>query len=183
MKNLIKKILREETSGLTDEQIKLGYVMMNNLTKGYHWYHDTPEQRFVFTSSSIWLLNPDTEEWMLELQKSGDLWYYNEIFDSFSRYLSMERSDFESFITIWVEDVLERGVVSIIRNQINWDEEVKDVLEKGIITTYRHDYMVLDRVKDAVEKGTVTTVKLGEWSQVGVGDVIKNGNTIKNQEI
>jgi len=38
-------------------------------------------------------------------------------------------------------------------------------------------------VKDVVEKGTVITVKLGEWSQVGVGDVIKNGNTIKNQEI
>jgi len=60
-----------------------------------------------------------------------------------------------------VKDALNRGVVSVIQNEINWDDEIKDILENG----------------------TVTTVKLGEWSQVGVGDVIKNGNTIKNQEI
>jgi hypothetical protein len=178
---------------------------MEIITKDYQWYTDTPEQPFEYSEGSIWLINPKTEEWMLELEKPGVLWYQYETSDIFSKYLNMEISDFESFIKMWMEDALKRGVVSIIRNEINWDEEVKDVLEKGIITTYRHDYMVLDRVKDAVENGSVTTVKLGEWSQVGVGDVIKrgqetnpfliecevlsvkdalkNGNTIKNQEI
>jgi len=168
---------------LNQKIIDLSYKLMDRLIRGYQWYIDTPEQPFEYSEGSIWLINPKTEEWILELEKPGVLWYQYETPDTFSKYLNMEVSDFESFIKIWMEDVLKRGVVSIIRNQINWDEEVKDVLEKGIITTYRHDYMVLDRVKDAVEKGTVTTVKLGEWSQVGVGDVIKNGNTIKNQEI
>ena len=75
MKDLIRQILREETSGLTDGQIKSAYSLMNMITKGYHWYYDTPEQPFEWSEGSIWLINPDTKQWMLELKKSGDLWY------------------------------------------------------------------------------------------------------------
>jgi hypothetical protein len=112
MKNLIKKILREETSGLTDGQIKAAYSLMNMITKGYHWYHDTPEQPFTYSEGSIWLINPETEKWMLELEKSGELWYYTKTSDTFSMYLNMEKSDFELFIKIWVEDALKREVIS-----------------------------------------------------------------------
>ena len=49
---------------------------------------------------------------MLELEKSGDLWYHHKTPDIFSKFLNMEQSDFESFIKIWVEDVLEREVTS-----------------------------------------------------------------------
>jgi hypothetical protein len=131
MKDLIKKILREETSGLTDGQIKAGYVLMNNLTKGYHWYHDTPEQPFEETPDSIWLINPDTKEWMLELEKSGGLWYYYKTSDIFFKYLNMEHSDFQSFIKIWVKDVLERRVVSTGRTRFADSCAVKDVLKNG----------------------------------------------------
>ena len=73
MKNLIRQILREETSGLTDGQIKSGYALMNMITKDYQWYHDTPEQPFKHTPGSIWLINPDTKEWIFHLTKSGKL--------------------------------------------------------------------------------------------------------------
>ena len=112
MKNLIKQILREETSGLSDAEKDAGYILMNNRTKGYQWYHDTPEQPFEYTRGSIWLINPDTEDWMLELKKSGKLRYNYKTHDTFSMYLNMKVSDFESFIKIWVEDVLEREVTS-----------------------------------------------------------------------
>jgi len=112
MKNLIRKILKEETSGLSDAQKDASYILMNNRTKGYQWYHDTPEQPFEWSEGSIWLVNSDTEDWMLELKKSGKLRYNYEIFKVFSKYMGMEESDFESFIKIWVEDVLEREVTS-----------------------------------------------------------------------
>ena len=131
MKDLIKKILREETSGLTDGQIKSTYSLMNMITKGYHWYHDTPEQPFEWSEGSIWLINPDTKDWMFEFEKSGDLWYYDKKYDTFSKYLNMERSDFESFIKIWVEDVLKREVVSTENDFDTLAAEVVDVIENG----------------------------------------------------
>jgi hypothetical protein len=132
MKDLIRQILREETSGLTDGQIKYGYDLMNIHTKGYQWYTDTPEQPFTYSEGSIWLINPDTKEWMIELEKSGHLWYNYKTPDSFSKYLNMEKSDFELFIKIWVEDALERGVVSTLGYVDLSELQVEDVLEKGI---------------------------------------------------
>jgi hypothetical protein len=131
MKDLIKKILREETSGLTDAQIKAGYVLMNMITKDYRWYYDTPEQPFFYTPDSIWLINPETKEWMLELKISGSLYYYYKTLDSFFKYLNMEESDFESFIKIWVEDALERGVISTRMTSGSLVFLVEDVLKKG----------------------------------------------------
>jgi hypothetical protein len=68
---------------------------------------------------------------MLELNKSGSLWYYYKTPESFSKYLNMERSDFESFIKIWVEDVLERGVVSTPSSWTHPRNVVEDALENG----------------------------------------------------
>ena len=132
MKNLIRQILREETSGLTDGQIKAGYALMNMITKDYRWYYDTPERTFELTPGSIWLINPDTKQWMIELKKSGNLWYYYKTPDSFSKYLNMEVSDFKSFIKIWVEDVLKRGVVSTSMTSNPGNLLVGDVLKNGI---------------------------------------------------
>ena len=97
----------------------------------------------------------------------------------------MGKSDFQSFIKIWVEDVLKKGVFSTDVMMPEMDGMVEDALKRGVSSTIS-EWEGIQRhqgVKDVVEKGTVITVKLGEWSQVGVGDVIKNGNTIKNQEI
>jgi len=131
MKDLIRQILREETSRLTDGQIKAGYALMNMITKDYYWYHDTPEQPFGLTPGSIWLINPETNEWMLELKKSGKLWYYDKTLDTFSKYLNMEVSDFESFIKIWVEDALKRGVVSTALRGTNPRQAMLDALKNG----------------------------------------------------
>ena len=122
MKDLIKKILREETSGLTDGKIKVGYDLMNMITKDYQWYS---------TPYATWLINPDTKQWMLEWEKSGKLWYHLKVRDTFSKYLNMDEFDFESFIEIWVEDVLKRGVVSTSVLHLQHRIEVEDVLKNG----------------------------------------------------
>jgi len=170
---------------LNQKIIDASYKLMEMITKGCYWYHDTPEQPFDYSEGSIWLINPETKDWILVLEKSGDLWYYNGIMDTFFKYLNMKYPDFDSFIKIWVEDVLKKGVFSTDVMMPEMDGMVEDALKRGVSSTIS-EWEGIQRhqgVKDVVEKGTVITVKLGEWSQVGVGDVIKNGNTIKNQEI
>jgi hypothetical protein len=153
MKDLIKQILREETSGLTDGQIKSAYSLMNMITKDYRWYYDTPERTFELTPGSIWLINPDTKQWMIELKKSGNLWYYYKTPDSFSKYLNMEVSDFKSFIKIWAEDVLERGVVSTPADGHIRKDALEDVLENGVVSTHSTPRPAAAAVEDVLEKG------------------------------
>ena len=153
MKNLIKKILREETSGLTDGQIKAGYTMMNMITKGYHWYTDTPEQPFEYSEGSIWLINPDTKEWMLKLEKDGHLWYYIRTSNSFYDYLNMKDSDFQSFIKIWVEDVLKSGVNTAFHSGQHGMKQVEDVLKRGVDTASWEWKRSRDEVENVLKRG------------------------------
>ena len=131
MKNKIRQILREETSGFDPKMLKALYQYINFLTKDYVWYHDTPEQRFEYSPGTIWLINPETKKWAIVLQKGGNLWWYNDLYTNFQRYFNMERPDFESFITIWVEDVLNRGVSSTNPNEYEGKTLMGDVIENG----------------------------------------------------
>ena len=126
MKNLIRQILREETSGLTDGQIKAGYSLMNHLTKGYRLYS---------TPYATWLINPETKEWVVELEKEGRLWWNIDFYLNFERYFNMEMSDYKKFIKIWVEDVLNRGVSSTLPSRRTNRIEVEDVLNRGVSST------------------------------------------------
>ena len=131
MKNKIRQILREETSGFDPKMLKALYQYMNFLTKDYVWYTDTPEQRFEWTPGSIWLINPETKQWVLELKKDETLLWHWDFHPNFERYFNMERPDFHKFIKIWVEDVLNRGVSSTSTTQSNLKRKVEDVLKNG----------------------------------------------------
>jgi hypothetical protein len=104
---------------------------MEHLTKDYNWYYDTPEQRFRYDPESTWLINPETEEWVVELQKDGKLVLCSNFYPNFQRYFNMKQSDFERFITIWVEDVLNRGVSSTEGVWVWWKVAVQHVLNHG----------------------------------------------------
>ena len=90
--------------------IRAFYGFMEMEMEGYEMYMDTPENRFRYTHGSIWIVNPNTKEWFIELKKSGELWYYNGVYDNFLNWFNEEQSVFEQLITMWVEDVLKRGV-------------------------------------------------------------------------
>jgi hypothetical protein len=112
--------------------IRAFYGFMEMEMEGYEMYMDTPENRFRYTHGSIWIVNPNTKEWFIELKKSGELWYYNGVYDNFLNWFNEEQSVFEQLITMWVEDVLKRGVSTTS----SWDgdrwSQVEDVLKKGI---------------------------------------------------
>ena len=116
---------------LNQKIIDASYKLMEVITKGCYWYHDTPEQPFDYSEGSIWLINPETKDWILVLEKSGDLWYYNGIMDTFFKYLNMKYSDFDSFIKIWVEDNIQKEVVLTGGLPMTLDGKVVDVLKNG----------------------------------------------------
>ena len=138
---------------LNENTIKSAYKLMEMITKRYRWYRDTPERPFKYSPDSIWLINPETKEWMLELRKSGKLWYNYKTPESFSKYLNMEVSDFQSFIKIWVEDALERGLVSTCCSPRCGRSAVEDALERGVVSTSARCSWTCTAVEDALENG------------------------------
>jgi hypothetical protein len=179
MKDLIKQILREETSGFDPKMLNTAYKMMDNLTKDCLWYYDTPEQRFDYTPQSIWLINPETKEWVLELEKSGKLWYYNEIYLTFKRYFNMEKSDFESFIKLWVEDALRIGVSTTVASAIVRTTTVEDALRIGVSTTAGRGSRISAEVEDALRIGVSTTTSTGFRFEPSVEDALKRGKELR----
>ena len=111
---------------------ELSSNMMDNLTKDCLWYFDTPKQRFEYTPESIWLINPETKEWVLELEKNESLWYYGKIYPTFRKYFNMEESDFKLFIKLWVEDALKRGVSTTLPAGYQDGVKVEDALKRGV---------------------------------------------------
>jgi hypothetical protein len=153
MKDKIRQILREETSEFDPKMLNALYQYMNHLTKDYVWYYDTPKQRFKYTPETIWLINPKTEKWAIVLQKGGNLWWYNDLYTNFQRYFNMERPDFESFITIWVEDVLNRGVSSTLFKIYPFQSTVEDVLNRGVSSTAGVSNPAPHKVEDVLKNG------------------------------
>ena len=126
---------------------------MEHLTKDYVWYYDTPEQRFEWSPESIWLIKPETKEWVIELDKGGILWWCSNFYVNFKRYFNMEPSDYEKFIKIWVEDVLNRGVFSTQYPQNLPQHRVEDVLNRDVSITSSVQSEYKKTVKDVLNRG------------------------------
>jgi hypothetical protein len=107
---------------------------MEKELEGFKIYTDTPENRFEYTPESIWIVNPNTKGWVIELEKSEKLWYYYRIYDTFSKCFNEERSVFEQLIVMWVEDVLKRGVLTTTSYGECAPAKVEDVLKRGVST-------------------------------------------------
>jgi hypothetical protein len=140
MKNLIKKILREQMSRLTYEKVQMGFELMDELSKGYNWYHDTPERRFKYSSGNIWLINPNTKQWLVDCLVDGqnDKLLVNFLIDIqyvFFNYIDKEMSfeDVDTIIHLWVEKTLNRRVFTVRRHSGQWMTQVNDVLDRGQI--------------------------------------------------
>jgi hypothetical protein len=160
---------------LNQKTIDSSYKLMEMITKGCNWYHDTSEQPFEYSPGSIWLINPETKQWMLDLKKSGNLFYYHKIFDTFSKYLSMEESDFESFIKLWVEDALKRGVRLKPATSLRSSCQVEDALKRGMILTEPAEGVPDFEVEDALKRGVILTLAYATVEFKEVEEVLKNG--------
>jgi hypothetical protein len=68
VRNLIKKILREETSVNSKENKIKSFIfkLINRSVEGADLYEH---------KNSIWLIFTDEKKWVIELTKEGTLWY------------------------------------------------------------------------------------------------------------
>ena len=73
-----------------------------------------------------------SNNYILKLKKWGELWYSQTIYHNFSKWFNEEQSVFEQLITMWVEDVLKRGVLIARRFAHPRSTKVDDVLNIGI---------------------------------------------------
>jgi hypothetical protein len=155
--------------------IRAFYGFMEMEMEGYNIYVDTPENRFRNTHGSIWIVNPNTKEWFIELKKSGKLWYYYQFYNNFLNWFNEELSVFEQLITMWVEDVLKKGVSTTMLEFSSSPTEVEDVLKKGVSTTSTSRWKKAAWVEDVLKNGVSTTILPNDHILLLVEDVLKRG--------
>ena len=155
--------------------IRAFYGFMEMEMEGYEMYMDTPEKRFEYSPKSIWVINSKTKKWILELENSGNLWYYYQLYNNFSNWFNEELSVFEQLITMWVVDVINRGVLTTLRDRRQWSSKVVDVINRGVLTTHNGSEEVRGQVEDVLKRG-VSTTQHGFVQESGVVvDVLKRG--------
>ena len=69
-------------------------------------YEDLKHAEIIDCGDSIWVVDRDKEQWYLEYEKSGDLWFRYLFFDNFFMLFSMQEHEYEQVIAEWVEEVL-----------------------------------------------------------------------------
>lgn len=190
---------------LNQKIIDVSYKLMEYKTKNYQWYHDTSEKPFIYSEGSIWLINPETREWFLEIKKTGEMNYFYDKFDDFYKFINLNRTEFEVVLKKWVEDMLKKSITltneiftsfqskikrtennNVVKYEIehvSYKDGIEDVLEKGIVVSF-YDFNSRDRsVNEVIDNGiNKINSRVTSRSRL-VEDVFRNGNTIKNQEI
>ena len=135
----------------------------------------------VDDDKSIWFIDRANKFWYLELKKSGHLWWRYQFFGDFFPLFGMEREEYEPVIAEWVEEVLNRKVVSTGRDpyhplplveevlnrkvvstvlfRFSKDESVEEVLNRKVVSTENDDYSYWEGVKEVLNRKVVSTVR------------------------
>ena len=111
----------------------------------------------LHTDESIWFIDREETYWYLEFEKSGNLWWRLPFFSKFFILFSIERSEYESIISEWVEYVLNRKVVSTcpVRNQ-NFPM-VEYVLNRKVVSTAIMEGAYSSAVENVLNRKVVTS--------------------------
>jgi hypothetical protein len=89
----------------------------------------------VDDDKSIWFIYRTNKYWYLELKKTGHLWWRYQFFEDFFPLFGMEREEYEPVIAEWVEEVLNRKVVSTGRDPYHPLPLVEEVLKRKVVST------------------------------------------------
>jgi hypothetical protein len=133
----------------------------------------------VDDSKSIWFIDRANKYWYLELRSSGTLWWRYSFFNNFFPLFGMEREEYEPVIAEWVEEVLNRKVVStpiptfpsfltveeVLKrevsstsaNSLSTKKEVEEVLKRGVSSTQRNHMNDCDEMEEALKRGVYST--------------------------
>ena len=115
----IRRILKEET----EDGIKnILFDIFNENTKGAEFYeHD----------NSLWMVLPEQEEWVFEIDKNLTLWYNYKFFKKFYKYASLDVIDNQHYITEWVENIIKIRIRDTQKYGFGSRTSVEDIIKKG----------------------------------------------------
>ena len=137
----IRRILREETEdGMKD----IMFDMFDENTKGTEIYE---------YDNSLWMIIPETKEWVFEIEHNLTLWYNLPFFEKIYKYVSLDVIDNQHYITEWVEDIIKKGV----RNTYRYVEvefiDVDNILKNGVRDTLPDAIYKAYQVQDIIKRG------------------------------
>ena len=137
----IRRILKEETE---DDMKDILFDMFDENTKDVEIYE---------YEDSLWMMLPEQKEWAFEIQDDLTLYYNYNFFNKIYRYVSLDVTDNEHYITEWVEDILKTGVRHIALIRAKNPALVEDILKTGVrhITSRKGDYPLT--VKEILKTG------------------------------
>ena len=85
---------------------KLKKIIFNKL------YKDLSKVEIIDYCDSIWFIDRDNKYWYFEYEKVGRLYWRYDFFPNFFSVFSLERNEFESIISEWIEEVLNCKVIT-----------------------------------------------------------------------
>lgn len=98
---------------------------------------DLSKVEVIDDDKSIWFIDRTNKYWYLEFRKSGTLWWRYEFFKNFFVLFSLEREDYESLISEWVESILKGKVVSSTDIIDPQKLTVESILKSKVVSSYR----------------------------------------------
>ena len=143
--------------------------LFNNAIEGVDVYHH---------NGSFWLIFTDRKEWVIELDKSGKLWYRYQFFQNLFNYVSLDVIENQHYITEWVEDTIQNGVKKTETEYLKWSPVVEDTIQNGVMSTSKFLFHYYNSVEDTIRNGVMSTGTGSKNRDWWVEDTIKNG--VKN---
>ena len=110
------------------------FDIFNDNTKGAEIYK---------CGNSLWMILPEENEWVFEIETDLTLWYNLSFFEKIYKYVSLNAIEHEHYIIEWVEDIIKKTVKNTFANAFVGNLTVEDILKKGIRGTY-WTYTTLD---------------------------------------
>lgn len=137
----IRRILREETEdGMKD----IMFDMFDENTKGAEFYE---------YDNSLWMIIPETKEWVFEIEHNLTLWYNLPFFEKIYKYVSLDAIDNQNYITEWVEDIIKTGVRNTLEFGALNPDKVEDIIKKGVRNTLPDAIYKAYQVQDIIKRG------------------------------
>jgi len=114
---------------------KLKKIIFNKL------YKDLSKVEIIHLTNTIWFIDREDKYWYFEYETCGNLYWRYDFFISFFSLFSLERSEFESIMSEWVEEVL-KCVVNTTKLLMGLNlRSVEQVLNCKVNTTFPTEYI------------------------------------------
>jgi hypothetical protein len=131
-----------------DNLKKILFATIDYHTKGVDTYYN---------GGSMWLIFTDRKKWVIELTKDGTLWYNHYFFNDCFKYLSLDAVENQHYITKWVEDIIQNGLINTFGVDVDLNHLVEDTIQNGVKETDFHAGNLLYDVEDTIQNGVKHT--------------------------